>query len=63
MLAVLHVFLETISIHDFPSRVRADIVVKNVDVDRFMLDCLERGIKRGSFIAGTSVHNQCIEGI
>ena len=60
---VLHVFLGAISIHGLPSRVRADFGVKNIDAARFMLDCPERGITKGSFIAGTSVHNQCIESL
>ena len=28
-----------------------------------MLDCPEGSIKKGRFMAGTSVHNQCIEGL
>ena len=60
---ILHVFLDAISIHSLLSIDRADFGVRNVNAVRFMLDCPKRGIKRGSFIAGTSVHNQCIEGI
>ena len=58
---VLHLFLDAISIHGLPSRVRADFSVENVGVDRFMLYCPEHGINRGSFIAGTSTHNKRIE--
>ena len=55
---VLHLFLNTISIHCLPSRVRADFSVKKVDVAQFILDCPEGDIKRESFIAGTFVHNR-----
>ena len=60
---VLDLFIGAISIHGLPSRVRADFGVKNVGVVRFMLDSPESCINRGGFIAGTSVHNQCIEGL
>ena len=60
---VLHIFIDAISIHGLPSRARVDFGVRKVDVARFMLDCPERGINRWSFISGTSVHNQCIEGL
>ena len=42
---------------------REDFGVKNVDVEQFMLNCPERGINTGSFNSGTSVHNQCVEGL
>ena len=59
----LDLFIDAFSIHGLPSRVRADFGVKSVDVARFMLDCPKPGINRGNFIAGTSVHNQWIEGL
>ena len=61
--AVLHLFIGSISIHRLPSRMREDFGVKNVDVEQFMLNCPERGINTGSFNSGTSVHNQCVEGL
>jgi hypothetical protein len=56
---VLNCFLDSCKKYGLPSRVRVDYGVENYEVCRFME--FSRGVGRGSYIAGRSVHNVRIE--
>ena len=56
---VKNLFLSAIEQYQWPSRVRTDLGGENVEVWQIMEEA--RGPNRGSYIAASSVHNQCIE--
>ena len=54
---LLQLFQNTVGWYGLPLRVRVDFGTKKVKIASYVLECLAKGINRGSFITGRSVHN------
>ncbi len=54
-ITVLNLFLKAINNYRLPSRIRADQEEENILIKQMIENI--RGLGRGSFIAGPSVHN------
>ena len=55
----MKLFTKAVQSNGWPSRVHSDMGGENVEMAKAMI--MARGLSRSSHIAGSSVHNQCID--